>query len=149
MDVAVFECKNCGGNLEFKPGQSSLECPYCGTRNEIGVEAPVEVQEELDYQSAIANLNASSETTQIRETTCGGCGASVTFEENATTGECPYCGTHVVATAGAHTALIPQYILPFCLSERSKAPPLYSTWTRLYQWVLSCKYNMNKYHGTN
>ena len=127
MDVAVFECSNCGGNLEFKPGVSSLECPYCGTRNEIGTEAPVDLQEELDYETAIANLNASSETVQVRETTCGGCGASVTFEENATTGECPYCGTHVVATAGAHTALLPQYILPFRI-PRDDARGKFRTW---------------------
>ena len=62
MDVAVFECSNCGGNLEFKPGAESLECPFCGTRNEVAAPEPPQVQEELDYESAAANLTASATT---------------------------------------------------------------------------------------
>jgi DNA-directed RNA polymerase subunit RPC12/RpoP len=127
MDIAVYECSNCGGNLEYKPGESSLVCPYCGTRNELTAPEPPEFQEELDYRSAIANLTDASTSVSIRSATCSGCGAEVTFAENATTGECPYCGTHVVATAAAHSVLQPQYILPFRV-PRDEARSRFRSW---------------------
>src|SRR3989304_9170412 len=34
-----FPCRNCGANLDYAPGTTSLKCQYCGTENEIAVEA--------------------------------------------------------------------------------------------------------------
>lgn len=114
-DVTVFECSNCGGNLEFRPGAGSLECPFCGTRNDLPTDATPEIYEELDYRTAVRNLETSSTTVQVRLLQCSGCGAGVTLQPTESTSECPYCGTHVVSESDPRSVLQPQYILPFAL----------------------------------
>jgi len=126
-DISVFECSNCGGNLEFKPGAGALECPYCGTRNDVPRDSAPEVYEELDYGTAIRNLESASVTVQVRSITCGGCGAEVTLAATESTSDCPYCGTHVVSETDARSVLQPQYILPFSI-ERTDASGRFRTW---------------------
>ena len=68
-----FPCKNCGANLQFAPGTTSLVCPYCGTTNEIAPPAASDVVEELDFA---AHLSAEDFQDQIT-VRCGTCGAPI------------------------------------------------------------------------
>jgi DNA-directed RNA polymerase subunit RPC12/RpoP len=136
-ETTVYECTSCGGNLEFAPGTQSLACPYCGTENELpAAEAPA-AYNELDYESAVRDLSAAAGTLEATNVKCEGCGAEVTIEPPATTAECAYCGTHVVATGTPEKRLAPQYILPFRI-EKSDASK------RFKQWIASRRFAPNK-----
>ena len=51
-EVRKFPCKQCGAGLTFAPGQSVLECPYCGYREEVPV-TPQAIQE-YDLDTALS-----------------------------------------------------------------------------------------------
>lgn len=129
MEATVFECSNCGGNLEFKPGDQSLECPFCGTKNEIPADSGPQVVEELDYEAAVRNMESATTTVEVTSAKCDGCGATITLEANATTGTCYYCGTQIVAAQSPQKALQPQYIMPFRLT-REEANKRFREWIR-------------------
>jgi DNA-directed RNA polymerase subunit RPC12/RpoP len=131
--MTVFECTNCGGNLEFHPGAGSLACPYCGTTNELPENAQPEIYEELDYRKAVTDLESAAGTVQVQVVGCTGCGAEVTLEPTATTAECVYCGTHIVSQGGSRTALKPQYILPFAIQREDAT-------RRFRQWIGSRRF---------
>src|SRR5687767_12331558 len=88
-----FPCKNCGANLQFAPGTTSLVCPYCGTTNEIAAPTLAERVEELDLT---AHLHEEDYQEQIT-VKCGTCGAETTLAPNVTAGRCPFCGGGIVA----------------------------------------------------
>jgi DNA-directed RNA polymerase subunit RPC12/RpoP len=129
MEATVYQCTNCGGNLEFHPGEQSLVCPFCGTKNDAPVDTAPTVIDELDYEAAVRDLESSTATIEVTAATCEGCGATITLQENATTGSCYYCGTQVVGSGAAHKALQPQYIMPFRLT-RDVATERFRTWIR-------------------
>lgn len=111
-----FGCKNCGADLVFEPGSTTLTCPYCGVQNEIQI-APQQIQE-LDYKAALAGTLAQQETTQVLTAICTACGAETTFPPNVTTQDCPYCGATLIAQ-NTHTVevLRPQSLLPFAVTQ--------------------------------
>jgi DNA-directed RNA polymerase subunit RPC12/RpoP len=118
MEHTTFNCKNCGGGLTFAPGTTSLECPYCGTMNEIsGGQAPPTEYEELDLSRAEEIFSESKNLQAVQIIKCPACQAEVTLEGSATTAECDYCGTALVATGTASNVMKPQYLLPFVLKK--------------------------------
>lgn len=129
MLVQQHTCKNCGGDLKFSPGARSLTCPFCGTVNEIESASPVAFQKELDYQAYLDKFAEKAQTQEVRTTTCGGCGAEVSFGTNETTAQCIYCGTEVVATGESHKAMPPQYLVPFVL-PKSEAEDSFKGWLK-------------------
>lgn len=136
-ETIVFECQNCGGNLEFKPGTRSLICPFCGTRNEMPSVDPPSVQDELDYEAAVRDMTSASATLEATNVKCGGCGAQVTIEPPDTTAICVYCGTQVVAVGTPEKRLAPQYILPFKVQKADARK-------RFTQWIASRRFAPNK-----
>lgn len=120
-----FPCTSCGAKVEFAPGTTSLECPYCGQRTEIAAdEAPIEEQ---DFLETLANLEANAETEEVASVRCGSCAALV---EPATAQEafpCPYCGSSIVATAKSERRLKPAALLPFKI-DRAAATDAFRRW---------------------
>ena len=59
-----FPCDNCGAQLVFAPGQTSLTCPYCGHVQEIPEVEQEEVAEalqEIDYSSTVRSLETGAD----------------------------------------------------------------------------------------
>jgi DNA-directed RNA polymerase subunit RPC12/RpoP len=108
-----FPCKNCGANLVFAPGTTSLVCPYCGATNEIAPPTPADVVEELDF-----NANLSQEDLQDQITVrCATCGAETTLAPNVTAGRCPFCGGGIVAQGSSKKTIKPKSLLPFRITH--------------------------------
>jgi hypothetical protein len=97
--------------------------------NEIEGSAPVDFQEELDYESYLRRFSETAETEEVRSTTCGGCGAEVNFKADETTASCIYCGTDVVATGESHRVMPPQYVIPFTLTK-DQAEAAFKKWLK-------------------
>ncbi len=114
-----YPCPSCGGGMEFDPESETLKCPHCSHTENV----PDEEQEvvESDYHSTLLSLEESEETEERVTVTCDNCGAEVTFDENITTDECPYCASSISAQHHSTRVLKPKYLLPFALTEQEAA----------------------------
>ncbi|CAN5790773.1 hypothetical protein BH11PLA1_BH11PLA1_16350 [soil metagenome] len=121
----VFPCKNCGGKLVFAPGQDALQCPYCGTLNEIA--GDTSAVRELDYAAALAHVAGAKETEDRIVVHCDACGADVPMKPNVTAQRCDFCGSPIVATAQTRKVITPQALLPFAITI-NQSREMFSAW---------------------
>jgi len=122
-EIITAPCSKCGADLEFKPGTSSLSCPYCGTANEIEKKEKT-VIEEKDFEKALAALKedeGSRDTMETITVKCGTCGAQTTLAENQTAGECAFCGSTMNAQGLSSKVLKPESLLPFKITKDEAA----------------------------
>lgn len=113
-----FTCAGCGADRIFDPATGKLRCTGCGAL--VSVTGTNDVAEHdlaaaLTQASALADGHLSTTALQI---TCGGCGATVSFEPPKVAGQCPFCAAKLVAQPKAEDPLIaPGAILPFALAQ--------------------------------
>lgn len=130
------KCKDCGGILQYSPGQNSLTCIYCGTLNEVaGSNEPVEVEEQ-DLMDYLSNKPSSVETMQTIVVKCGSCGSSTSLQPNITSDSCPFCGTALVVQGGGTSAnsIRPSYLLPFKI-DKKKGVEVFNKWIHGLWWA--------------
>jgi DNA-directed RNA polymerase subunit RPC12/RpoP len=122
------KCKNCGAQLRFDPGVSSLSCDYCGVKNDISEEMkPVEV-EEIDFESFINNAVQQADTMDVATVKCDNCGASTSLRPNVTSDACPFCDTPLIIKGGSIAHIIkPKYMLPFSI-DKKKGITVFTDW---------------------
>ena len=127
----TFPCGECGAPLAFRPGATSMECPFCGTENAIDgaggrtspwgarTGAAVAGVVELDYEAAIANMLDASNVEEVTTVKCPSCGAEVGMDAGTLADECPFCATPLAKEA-SHSVRHPkpQGVLPFAFDER-------------------------------
>jgi DNA-directed RNA polymerase subunit RPC12/RpoP len=119
-----FPCKNCGANLVFAPGTHSLQCPYCGTLNEIppdDVGVSSAAVEEQDYETSFRACCREEDMAEVLTVRCTNCGAETTLSPNTTAGKCPFCGAGIVAQAASKKLIKPQALLPFRVTHEQAA----------------------------
>src|SRR3954451_889995 len=120
-----FPCRQCGANLVFEPGTTSLKCPYCGTQNDIAPLAAV--IEELDFNSYAAQEARATQTQETLAVRCTACGAETDFTHDVSSSKCPFCGAAIVATASSKKQIKPKSLLPFVIT-RQQADELFRRW---------------------
>ena len=132
-------CTNCGGKIQFKPGSTSVICPYCGTENAITFDEK-EMQKafkEIDYYEFINNNYTAKNAVVVEEAfvQCPNCGASTTLDPNTVSSECPYCGSPIVREQEKLKKIIePQAVIPFVL-DKKKAMEKFNTWMKKSFWA--------------
>jgi DNA-directed RNA polymerase subunit RPC12/RpoP len=113
-----FPCEQCGSDLEFTPGQTTLKCPHCGHVQDIDAEdGEIGAHQEIDFRSALGAQADSAEVTESRTVQCPSCGARTEFPETTQAARCPFCDTPVVTDTGLHRHIKPQAVLPFAIDE--------------------------------
>ncbi len=122
-----FTCSQCGGEVAFQPGTESLNCPYCGSLQQIE-RAEGEVSE-LDFEAHLEQAAEAEETQEQLSISCSSCGAETTFEENVTSDECPFCGTNIVAATQSLRQIKPKSLLPFAIGHK-QALASFKKWVR-------------------
>ncbi len=120
-----FPCQQCGAELQYAPGTRVLKCEYCSFENQIP-QTEAEITE-LDFDSAIADLRASTPTQDNPVIKCDACGAQSTFPPNVTASACPFCGSKIVATGQSRNLIKPRSLLPFKIT-REKSLELFGSW---------------------
>lgn len=116
MNEKQFPCGQCGASLEFKPGASALECPYCGHRNPVVTEQSN--IEELDYSVYLEKTRDQEATEEFYTVKCCSCGAESTLDKNVSSDECPFCGSPVVAEGQKKKVIKPRSLLPFKVTRK-------------------------------
>jgi DNA-directed RNA polymerase subunit RPC12/RpoP len=115
-----WPCAQCGAQLRYAPGQTSLTCGHCGHVQAI-VPAPrssrAEALRELDLAKGLRDDLSSGDMVDVRASSCPNCGAQVEITGATHATECPFCATPVVLDNGSHRLIKPQAVLPFVLTE--------------------------------
>jgi DNA-directed RNA polymerase subunit RPC12/RpoP len=128
-----FLCKSCGAKLVFLPGTKSLNCEYCGARNDIEVKD--EEIKELDLNHYIENYKDTASTIDIVTVKCTSCSAQTTFDKSVVSNFCAFCGSPIVVKdATTNTIFKPKGILPFQVDKKS-AEKAYLTWLGKIWWA--------------
>lgn len=113
-----FTCPNCGADRIFDPASGKLRCTGCGTLASIAGQGSVAEHDlAAALQQAAANADGQLSATAM-QVTCGGCGATVSFEPAQVAGQCPFCAVKIVMQPKLADPLIaPGAILPFALQQ--------------------------------
>lgn len=125
MSDREFPCEQCGAELKFAPGLSSLKCEYCGHANEIP--ALPENIEEIDFHQVLDDLADKEDLVEVTTVRCTGCGAETQRKAGIASGQCPFCGTPIVAAAGTTRIIKPKALLPFHITV-ADATRKFRTW---------------------
>jgi predicted RNA-binding Zn-ribbon protein involved in translation (DUF1610 family) len=114
-----FPCRQCGAELVFAPGTTTLTCRYCGTENAIPTSA--DQVRELDFKAYVAKLQQDHagqlDTHEVCEVRCDACAAEVTCPENLDNFACPFCGANIESAAVSRRLIKPAALLPFQITE--------------------------------
>ncbi len=115
-NVTTFGCTDCGADLKYEPGTTSLTCEYCGAKNDIpAVDDDIE---ELDYEAFLNKETATADEMTINLVKCHVCAAESSLEPHVTSANCPYCDSSlVVEDAHEESVLKPKSLLPFKLKK--------------------------------
>lgn len=142
----IFPCRRCGADLEFSIGQQSLQCPYCGSMEEL---QPTEIRElhERDLEEMLARLTewhekgtADDQAVGDHEVRCESCGANVVFHGTLTSSHCPYCASPLQRdnVHDAETRIHVDGVLPFLVPEARAS-------ANLRNWVQSLWFAPNEF----
>lgn len=115
-----FPCEQCGADLRYAPGQTSLTCDHCGHTQAIPQAAPRKRSRalgEIDLARGLRDDLPTDAVEEVRSTTCPSCGAVVEFSGASHATQCPFCATPVVVDTGTHRTIKPQALVPFALTE--------------------------------
>ena len=126
-----FPCKQCGARLEFAPGQDSLVCPFCQSKNEIEVSLAVEEADLDTYLQKLANAQPQAIVEIVH---CDACGADVKLPPNVTSLACTFCGSNIVARHNECSVIKPHALLPFKLTSE-QATTGYRAWIKKRFWA--------------
>ncbi len=120
QDEYRWPCAQCGAQLRYAPGQTSLTCDHCGHVQNISTESPrkrARALQELDVARGLRDDLAASDMVEVRTTSCPNCGAKVEITDATHATECPFCDTPVVLDTGSERLIKPQAVVPFVLTE--------------------------------
>ncbi len=80
--------------------------------------SPAEPIEELDFESAIADLEGRQETQDRIVCRCDSCGAESPLKPNVTSQFCAFCGSPIVAQGLSRKLIKPRSLLPFGITSQ-------------------------------
>ena len=129
--IRQFPCKKCGASLEFKPGASSLACPYCGHKEEIP-QTKEQIQE-YAFNDRLAPPKNKGYGEAKRTAKCPRCAAQTSVDMQVESTRCAFCGTPIViddaASAELDNVIRPEAILPFKI-EKTQAEQRFRDWVK-------------------
>ena len=119
-----YACSACGAALEFRPGTSSMVCPYCGATVAISAD---EQSAKHDYVSYANAPHAPVQSLPPFQVSCRNCGSAQTT--TAIAGRCPSCRGAIVVTDDLGGELkAPDGIVPFAIDNK-KAAACFKEWS--------------------
>ena len=121
-------CVNCGAELKYSPGTTSITCDYCGHKEEIQLNPNGFVELELyPYLEQMGSQLHSEEITMLQ---CKNCGANQHIEEHYKSLHCAYCSMPlVVDDAYKEDWILPGAVLPFQLDHK-KSFQIFEKWVK-------------------
>lgn len=126
--IEGYPCSSCGASLQFAPGTLNMECPYCGTKNEIDVELTEIEEHNLEELPLSPTTRDTGMGVEQRSFRCENCGAIQALEPAVIATECAFCGSPAIVEAPSNPHLVrPTALVPFAL-EAAAARGKYRQW---------------------
>jgi len=124
-----YPCAQCGAELNWSPGQGSLECPYCGHKGEAEQLADAGPYVATEHRMDQAALQAAKGWGKpVTEFQCNTCGAISEVDAHVTATSCAFCGSDELAAEDDDPNLIrPESVIPFTV-DRDKAIADFKGW---------------------
>lgn len=121
-------CSNCGAELKYKPGTSTITCEYCGHDEMI---APNQNGfQELELKPYLQEMGSQSHSEEILMLHCKNCGANQHIEENYKSLHCVYCTMPlIIEDAYKEDWILPGAVLPFQFDQK-KSHQIFSKWVK-------------------
>ncbi len=118
--IEGYPCASCGASLEFLPGTRSMECPYCGSQNQIDVDLSEVEEHDLEDLPLLAATTDLGMGVEQRHYRCEKCGALQAMEPAAIAIECAYCGSPAIVEAPSNPDLVrPAALVPFAFDDEA------------------------------
>lgn len=124
-DPRRFPCPQCGASFEYAPDASALRCRYCGYQHQIA--SPATPILEQDFRQVLAKSATNAVVRENIAIHCESCNAAYRFDAATHAGQCPFCGSPVVAKTERHRQLEVQALLPFQI-RREQAWAVFQQW---------------------
>jgi DNA-directed RNA polymerase subunit RPC12/RpoP len=115
-----WPCAQCGAQLRYAPGQTTLTCENCGHVQLITPAGPrrrARALQELDLAKGLEDGLSDTDMVEVRTISCPNCGAQVELTGATHATECPFCASPVVLDTGTQRHIKPQALVPFALTE--------------------------------
>ncbi|KXH81688.1 hypothetical protein [Sporosarcina sp. HYO08] len=144
--TAVTQCASCGGNMEFSPETGALQCPFCGSTQEI--ERTQNNTIELNFLEALEKEDHSWDD-EKRVFTCDSCGAETLLDQDKVADFCSFCGSSHITVSDHHAGIKPALVVPFQVSEK-EAVEKFKVWIRKRYFApneLKKTYRLNRLSG--
>lgn len=123
-----FPCKGCGAGLHYIPGSLSIQCSYCGFKENIPHTAD-EISE-FCYNEYLAKPKRGLGV-EGRDVQCQPCAAIIRFEAQTKSTRCPFCGTVLVDVKSDEGGgdVRPEAVAPFAITQKF-AENAFHKWVR-------------------
>ena len=119
-EESSFPCENCGADYRFDPASGKNICPHCGHEDTLVTSSPWTTNiAEIDFERTLASGQDTTESEDIRVSSCPNCAAEIRFEDETHAQDCPFCATPVVVDTGESRRIKPQAVLPFSIAENA------------------------------
>ncbi|MGH8793277.1 MAG: hypothetical protein ACRDXX_11605 [Stackebrandtia sp.] len=109
----TYPCQGCGAHVEFAPGTTALQCPYCGHSQQI--EAGGKVREH-SFDKLAAKPRRSADQIPAFRYVCQQCGAHT--ESDAMAQRCQFCAAALVVDPDACELIAPEAVMPFTVDNK-------------------------------
>ncbi|GAA4305553.1 DNA helicase PriA [Aestuariibaculum suncheonense] len=121
-------CVNCGAELLYAPGTTTLVCEYCSYEETI---QPLnESFEELELKPYLEKIGGQSHSEEIAMLQCKNCGANQHIEEHYKSLHCIYCSMPlIIEDAYKEEWILPGAVLPFQIDHK-KAHLIFKSWVK-------------------
>jgi len=129
IDARRMLCPQCGGSIRFEPGNSRVQCRYCGHRETLidALKSQTSLREE-NFVLALATAKGHVVPEGLRSFACGGCQA-VLLTSGEISSRCPYCGSPHVAEVKTEAGVAPEGIIPLVV-DAEDAQAVFIAWLR-------------------
>jgi len=126
-------CVNCGAELKYKPGTTSVTCDYCGYQEKISLETSK--FEELELYPYLERMGDQKNSEEISILHCKNCGANQHVEENYKSLHCVYCSMPLILEdARKEDWILPGAVLPFQI-DQNKSFLIFKKWVHGLWWA--------------
>jgi ribosomal protein S27E len=117
--LQTYPCPGCGADLVFDPKDNCLSCPFCGRQEPIPQSSEIVTERSYEQYLQPGSEQMGTVGENALEVSCDRCGATVTFTPPETAGECPFCGSAIVAQPkSADPMVAPEGLLPFSVTQQ-------------------------------
>ncbi len=117
-ETRTFKCRQCGGTISYSATQRQLNCPYCGSLQQIAAEAVGRKADEFEFTLETMAQARHGWGEVRRELVCESCGSVVAVTPDVLTSTCAFCGSNrVLARDAAGDILRPTTLIPFAVDQ--------------------------------